>query len=251
MVSAPSPSSLPLTIYRDGQTSPEANAFLRKRADFIYMAPPYLAYHGVYSSNVSLIRIAVDQCTLYREVLKTPSGLWTHIVGPRSPDAGRWSTGNAWAAAGMLRVLATISKAPITRSWESERQMLKGYIKEILDGAIAIPVQPDQNGLLRNYLDNETWFGEVSGTAMLAAVAYRAYALDRATFGDKYFLWAEQRRRAIAASVKDNGILAPAVNPLWWGDRTPVQTGSPEGNSFGVLLWAAYRDCIARRQSNY
>jgi hypothetical protein len=48
---------------------------------------------------------------------------------------------------------------------------LKGYIKEIIDGAVAQDRGP-ANGLLQNYVDDETWFGEVSGTAMLAATVY-------------------------------------------------------------------------------
>ena len=40
-------------------------------------------------------------------------GLWNHIVGPYNSDQRPWSTGNAWAAAGMARVLATVLKAPV------------------------------------------------------------------------------------------------------------------------------------------
>lgn len=37
-----------------------------------------------------------------------------------------------------------------------------------------------------------------------------------------------------------DGIVAPAVNPLGWGDTTPDTSGSPEGQAFAVLLHAAY-----------
>lgn len=98
--------------------------------------------------------------------------------------------------------------------------------------------------MFRNYLDDSSWFGEVSGTALLAAVAYRVHVLDSNTFGTRYRDFAEQGRVTIARCVDFDGIVGPAVNPLWWGDRTPVWGGSPEGNSFAILLAAAYRDCV-------
>lgn len=37
---------------------------------------------------------AFDQCRLYRNYLRDPSGLWRHIVlGPNGTDAGYWATG--------------------------------------------------------------------------------------------------------------------------------------------------------------
>ena len=98
------------------------------------------------------------------------------------------------------------------------------------------------DGLLRNYLNDTTWFGEISGTGVLAATVYRMAVLDPATYVPKYTKWADKLRIAVAAHVRDDGIISPAVNPLGWGDREPFTTGSPEGQSFGTMLYAAYRD---------
>ncbi|KAI5837389.1 Six-hairpin glycosidase-like protein [Morchella snyderi] len=211
-------------------------------ADFVYMAPPFMAYYAVATNNATLLKESVRQARLYREVLIKEDGLWTHIIGPQSADNGSWSTGNGWAAAGMTRVLATVMKAPISKGWTSEIAELKREIKEILDAVMTVGLT--ENGLLRNYLTDATWFGEVSGTAILTAVAYRMHVIDSKTFGSKYRKWADAGRATIATCVDANGILGPAINPLWWGDRNPVYTGSPEGNSFAVLLAAAYRDCV-------
>ncbi|KAK1231616.1 hypothetical protein PQX77_005261 [Marasmius sp. AFHP31] len=83
-------------------------------ADFIYMAPPFIAYYAVTTQNLALLQQSVDQCRLYREILhQADTNLWKHIVNPTStPDPGLWSTGNAWVAAGMTRVLATVMKTP-------------------------------------------------------------------------------------------------------------------------------------------
>ncbi len=53
----------------------------------------------------------VAQFGLQRDVLKTSQFLnWQHIIGPQSQDTGLWSTGNGWAAYGMVRVLHTLQK---------------------------------------------------------------------------------------------------------------------------------------------
>lgn len=102
------------------------------------MAPPFLAYYAVYKGDEGLLRETIRQVGLYREVLKKNTGVWTHIKGPNSADPGSWSTGNAWAAAGITRVLATVVKAPMSKGWTTEINLLKSYIKEILDGVMNV-----------------------------------------------------------------------------------------------------------------
>ncbi|KAF5334560.1 hypothetical protein D9758_015779 [Tetrapyrgos nigripes] len=275
-------------------------------ADFVYMAPPFLAYYAVSTSNLSLLLDTVDQCGFYRQILQlgSPSdvedyppsptdalnGLWRHIIGPQSSDPGLWSTGNAWAAAGMTRILATVVKAPkelfqspirypstnISASSNSSSlvpsnlrrttaiSVLTTYIKEILDGVIF--AAPLDNGLLRNYL-NETLesghgYGEISGSSLLASVVYRMIILrpdvfldlpadsdsgkNWTTTGSAYLDWADGIRHTIGSEgyVSSNGTVAPAVNPLDWGSTVPYTAGSPEGQNFVVLMYAAWRDCV-------
>ncbi|KAK1221322.1 hypothetical protein PQX77_015869 [Marasmius sp. AFHP31] len=231
-------------------------------SDWMYMLPPALAYYAVDTHNSALLREAVDQCGLQRQALQANlsdsvpyKGVWEHIVGPQSPEHGLWSTGNAWAVGGMSRVLATIMKAPreLTAGWCDEAvNNLSTWIKEILDGALASP--PD-DGLLRNYLnDTETahGFGEISGTSLMAAVSYRMAVLLPDTFGEKYITWADEVIKTLAGTdrngnphvVEATGVVTPAVNPLGWLDTDPWTSGSPEGNNFVVLMYAAWRDCI-------
>jgi hypothetical protein len=264
------------------------------------MAPPFLAYYAVTTSNVSLLLETVRQCGLYRDVLQlgydtdtypesanptlpTIDGLWRHIIGPQIPDPGLWSTGNAWSAAGMTRVLATVIKAPrslFTGPWSSSNaritaiNSLTTYIKEILDGVINAPLE---SGLLRNYL-NETLesghgYGEISGSTLLASVVYRMVILrpDVFLFGqpvsglssdstfnttafdseatsriNRYLNWADGIRHTIGSGghVSINGTVSPAVDPLNWASTTPYTAGSPEGQNFVVLMYAAWRDCV-------
>ncbi|KAJ7147627.1 Six-hairpin glycosidase-like protein [Mycena crocata] len=220
-------------------------------ADFMYMAPPFMAYYAADSNNATLLEDTYKQCGLYRDVLKSDGGLWQHIVGPQAADPGHWSTGNGWAAAGMTRVLATIMRAPVAQSasWKDGAiNDLSDWIKEILDAAVAAP---SDGGLLRNYIDDtgkDHGFGEIAGSSLLASVAYRMAILQPAKFGGdaKYVAWADGIRTTLGKDghVTDKGVVTPAVNPHDWKDTNPDTEGSPEGQGMVVLMYAAWRDCV-------
>ena len=214
-------------------------------ADFVYMVPPFLAYYAVATSDLDLLKESALQCQYYHDVLIQPSSTWMLIIGPEVQDYALWSTGNGWAAAGMSRVLATLKKSPLASKTKKEQSSLVSMIQQILDGTIALDT--DNSGLLRNYLNDTTWWGEISGTSILAATALRAAKLEPKVFGKKYTNWAVEKmhqvnKRIDASEGENKGIVSPAINPLNWHDKTPYTSGSPEGQSFVVLLHAAYRD---------
>lgn len=218
-------------------------------SDAISMFPPFLAFYAVAANDLELMSEVVRQCELYREVLMIESGpkkgLWKHIVGPsEKTDEGVWSTGAAWAAYGMVRVRATISGwKPSNETMRPEISKLDQWVGDILDGAIHTD-DDEESGLLRNYLGDKDWFGETSGTALLAAATYRMAVLNPATFGQaKYLDWAHQKRQAVLNRIDENGYAYPAVNPLDHSSRQPIKE-SAEGESFLLILGAAWRDCI-------
>jgi rhamnogalacturonyl hydrolase YesR len=95
--------------------------------------PPFLAYYAVLHDNITLAREAHRQIQLYRDVLRTDTGLWAHILlGNVTHDPGLWATGNAWAAAGMLRVLATLKWSQFDAAMQSEQNDLRSWAEEIL-----------------------------------------------------------------------------------------------------------------------
>lgn len=230
-------------------------------ADFLYMAPPALAYWAVQTADAALLAEVLRQCSLYRDVLGVPKtkkkddpfaagGLWHHIIGPQTQDLGIWSTGNAWAAAGLTRVLATALKFPPNHKKKTDLEAgirtAKAILRDILDAALALDAAEPREPLLRNYLNDTTWFGELAGTTLLASTVYRLAVLVPEEFGGnnnnkEYVAWADAKRPEIVARVDSRGLLAPVVNPLGWGDRTP-HTESPEAQSFAVLMFAAWRD---------
>ena len=218
-------------------------------ADFVYMVPPFLAYMAVAKNDTGLLKEGIQQIRLYRNVLLAKTirldcpPLWMHIVGPKNPDLGFWCTSNGWAAAGVARVIATIQKSGIVgQAFEADLADLVQYVKEILDGVHCVDTGNDE--LLRNYLDDESWFREGAGTAALAATAYRMAVLERTVFGRKYIKWADQKYASIAKHIdRRTGVLAPVVYPLNHSDREPLLSGSSEGQSFVTLMIAAQKDC--------
>lgn len=201
-----------------------------------------MAYYAVYSNDRNLMAEVVRQCSLYRDVLKTSQFLnWRHIIGPQSQDTGLWSTANGWASYGMVRVLHTLQKWSGSKDMTTQAGQLKTWIKEILDGAL---LSGFDGGLLHNYMNDNSWFGEISGTALLSAVAYRMAVNDPVMFPRKYIDWADRNRQSLAKRQGGNGVVSPAVNPYNWNDRNKYTSGSPEGQAFMVNLYTAYRDCV-------
>ena len=124
---------------------------IQHRADFVYMAPPFIAFYGAAKNEPSYLQLAYDQCRLYRQYLRDESGLWQHIVLGNSSDTRHWGTGellptsnhmhtvliaprkgNAWAAAGMFRVLETIRHSSQAYRLRPQQADLTSWIHEII-----------------------------------------------------------------------------------------------------------------------
>ena len=103
------------------------------------MAPPFIAYFGAFqqgSEQPQLLQAAYDQCRLYRQYLQDPNTLlWKHIELGSWSDSNLWGTGNAWAAAGMFRVLQTIRLSSSSSSFTQQQADLATWIEEIVKAA--------------------------------------------------------------------------------------------------------------------
>ncbi|KAI0919982.1 hypothetical protein AcV5_001913 [Taiwanofungus camphoratus] len=141
-------------------------------SDSVYMVPPFLAYYGALSANESLLSEAYTQIKLYRQYLyDSGPGLWKHIVLGNATDPGHWSTGNGWAAAGMLRVLATMQHSQYAGKMKSEMKDLVDWVQDIHNGMYATLNQSSY--LFTNYADDARTFADASSTALLASTVYR------------------------------------------------------------------------------
>lgn len=244
--------------------------------DFVYMVPPFLAYYGVASNNLAYLEEGVRQCELYRNVLVTDvdlpnglkcHGLWRHIVsdpatlGPDvcCTDSGVWLTSNAWAMAGMVRVLATVvkwaphpDKVDRVKFWKFRKEAqtsLLNMIDEMLNCTISQTRDPQTN-LLRNYLDVPTAsstgyaFGDVAGTALMTSALYRLAVLRPAIFAtETYLSWADDNYRSVAQLVDDEGRAGPVTTPYEVPGKKSLDM-SPEGQSMVVMMAASRRDCV-------
>ncbi|GAA5889729.1 hypothetical protein JCM6882_004302 [Rhodosporidiobolus microsporus] len=211
-------------------------------ADFMYMVPPLLAYYGVATSNADLVREAYTQCRLYRQYLKGSTGAWKHIVLGDWQDNGLWNTGNGWAAAGMTRVYATIVNSEFNSTFADEAANLVEWTNEILTAAF---YNLKSDGLLPNYYDSASGssFSDGSGSALLAATAYRLAQLNSTAVPRNTMQHAATIRAAVNSKVSTStGWLAPVVNPLSFKDQSST---SPEGEAFVLLLHSAWRDYLA------
>ena len=179
----------------------------------------------------------------------SPAGSGT----PSSPDGfndtGYWSTGNGWAAGGMLRVCATIMNSPYAKQYGSKTQDLKNWVGEIHHGmAKNLP----SSGIFTNYPDNGSTFPDASGTAMFAATVYRTMTLYNPGKYKDAVDAAEKARMALyanggSAHFDDQGWLQPVVNPNAFSTEG---SQSPEAQSFALQLDNNWNDWKAAGSSS-
>jgi len=206
-------------------------------SDFVYMAPPFIAYYGALeggSTGATLLQTAYDQVRLYRAVLFDQGvGLWRHIALGSWSDPTHWATGNAWAAAGVLRVLATIKHSPEAGSMQSQQSDLAQWAGETLTG---VWKYQQANGTLLNYLDQPNSFADSSSTALLAAATFRYASI---TGDNSHIPAAIKALQLVQDSVSKTGYLLNTVNPETFSTPSGPGQHSPEGQSFVLLLEAA------------
>ncbi|KAG5733865.1 hypothetical protein E4T56_gene9199, partial [Termitomyces sp. T112] len=239
----------------DGAISHRVNQ-VQLWSDFVYMVPPFLAYYGMITQNRTLLLEAYNQISLYRSYLRDTSAnnLWKHVLlGSSQNDEGHWSTGNGWAAAGMLRVLGTYKNSQYSNTLKSQQQDLAAWVLEI--HAAMYPHLDNSSNLFTNYASQpvtaEGNFFDASSTALLASTVYR---LSLIWGTHTYLPYAERTRKALSAPNTNSssnstlehfnvdGWLTPVVNPNSYGEQG---SESPEGQAFVVEMQSAWRDWVA------
>ncbi|PVG04136.1 Six-hairpin glycosidase [Serendipita vermifera] len=209
--------------------------------DFVYMGPPFIAYYGALTSNITLLREAKNQIGHYREVLRDTNntGLWHHILLGSWNEPSHWGTGNAWAAAGTTRVLQTLLKSHHAPQLVGDMWELAGWAKEIICAAW---VYQKPNGTLFNHPDEDDW-PESAWTTLLASATYRLAVM---TGDETYIPNAARAFKYIGTQIANDGTLQNVVDPFEWRQQG---TQSPEGQAFVLLLQSAWRDYVKWKQS--
>ncbi|KAG0144316.1 hypothetical protein CROQUDRAFT_724086 [Cronartium quercuum f. sp. fusiforme G11] len=229
-------------------------------SDFVYMVPPFLAWTGAISSDFSILENSYRQCLLYRKRLIDPngSGTWRHILGGSWNETGLWSTGNGWAAMGMMRVRQTmeaVSDPDLKHKLSGMKADLEKWMCEIIAGAFKF--QSATSKLLPNYYDKKPTdtFDEVSGTALIAATAYRLVTLNPEHTQNLPMAQIDQSRKKILQEHIDpkTGGVSPVVPPLEWLAKKPFDgtegKQSPEGQAFVIFLHLAWKNSVSSTAS--
>ena len=193
--------------------------------DAFYMVPPFLSIAGHPQE-------AVKQINGYRRILLDPEkNLYYHIWDQDHQKYERklfWGVGNGWAAAGMTRVLRSLPD-----SMKDEKEIIAGYIKEVLDGCLKYQ---REDGLFHNILDDPSTFIETNTAQMLAYTIFRG--VKAGWLDNSYLKYGFKMRKAAYSKVDSFGLVqgvcgAPNFNKP--GTAT-------EGQAFFLLMEAAYWD---------
>jgi hypothetical protein len=155
-----------------------------------------------------------------------------------------------------MRVLATIMRSNFASQMQTQQNDLTQWVDEILTGVWQYQVCCDvplcrrfglmvwcsqqANGTLLNYLDQSNSFADSSSTALLAATTFRYSKLAN---DGKHDTAAMEAFDLVFNSIDQDGWLLNTVDPILWGSPSQGGSYSPEGQSFVLLLaaaWAAY-----------
>ncbi|KAF8311472.1 hypothetical protein DL93DRAFT_2169008 [Clavulina sp. PMI_390] len=260
-----------LAVQRDNTTGaisqrepPEA---LQIWADFVAMAPPFIAYYGAINNDQSLVQLGYQQVEAYHTLLLDANvRLLEHILygnmNSTPPDHGHWSTGNAWFVMGLLRVERIISLSAYADSMSTQRANLLTWALEVTNATWSYQAS---SGFLYNYIDcaalgqlgsSPSCFEDAAGTALMAANTFRLAQIlySNQTLSSTYTTpdgrtlspnldAAEQAREYIVQHVNaTTGIVGPIVNPEDCSSQLGEGGTSPEGEAFVLMLQAAYQD---------
>ncbi|KAK4047821.1 hypothetical protein OIV83_005164 [Microbotryomycetes sp. JL201] len=209
-------------------------------SDYMSMVPPFLAYYGVVAPNQSALDQAYQQCQLYRKYLRDPTtGLWKHVVLGSWQDNGLWATGNAWAAHGMTRVLATIKNSRYGSSQASRVENLRQWTDEILAASFS-KLAP--SGLVPNYFDKPFTFSDPAASALLCATTFRLASLGLSQTPTNIQAAIRIRQAVLSRIDSSTGWVNGCVDPIKWNVQTDQ---SPESLAFILMMESAFRDFMA------
>ena len=219
-------------------------------SDQTYMGPPFLAHYALITNNVTLFNMAFDQLEGVHNGLLlrdgTGKGLWGHIVdysnvsAPRWIDDRAWLTGNAWAAAGMLRVMAA-SMHSSDSGVQQRGQALGPLVDSIFD--TAYPFIDQNTGLFHNVVNDTRTFLDGSGSALMAYAVFRYGSMvpskrDHISMAEKTYQTLQKSLDPYGSYT--NNILT--VNELSTASPGPTST---ESLAFLAMLASARRDYYA------
>lgn len=167
---------------------------------------------------------------------------------------------NAWAIAGMTRVLAVVRKwdppedikikPKAYLSFKSEAQAKLVHLLSRMVRCLQAQSRDPKTGLLKNYQNGprspsaEWAYGDAAGTALTTSAIYRLAVLMPVHFKSTHLLeWADENYRAVAKHIDSLGKVSPVASVHGVPSKYPADQTS-EGQSMVLLMYAAHRDCV-------
>ena len=218
-----------------------------------------LGVYGLVYDDQTTLQLAYDQMRIFRDTLLQPSGLMAHIYDydqMNFGDGNVWVTGNGWAAAGMLRVLASIVQSSHAKEMVQQRTDLYSWVTQLLDAAYTNVSTDATTGQWHNYMNNTDSFTDSSGSMLLAYSTFRLASMcaSGAAGGNvstTHIEAAERIYQAIQGHMVpmghfDNSITT--VNALNFATPGPT---SGEALAFVLMLASARRDYAANNVTGF
>jgi unsaturated rhamnogalacturonyl hydrolase len=191
-------------------------------SDGFNCAPPFLAAVGLYDE-------ALKQIEGYRQRLWNPEKrLIAHIwdEGKRQlKDPNFWGGGNGWAAAGLARVIRSLSAER-----GRDRDRLGEFARQIVEGCLG---HQRADGLFYDVVDRPETFVETNLAQMLAYVVYEGVA--GGWLPENYRTHADRMRDAARSKMDENGFVQGVCSAP---DFNKPGT-STEAQAFCILMEAA------------
>lgn len=194
-------------------------------SDATYMLPPFLAAAGEFQEAMK--QIVGYRRYLYNQTDKLYSHMWDDEK-KRMNRADYWGVGNGWSAAGMTRVLKMLPD-----SMKAEKQLLIGYIRDVIDGCLKY-LRPD--GLFHDVVNKPETFIEVNLSQMLCYSIFRGVAAGY--LDSSYLKPTEIMRKAASEKVDKLGYVRDVCGVPSF-DRPYF---APEGQAFFLLMETAAAD---------
>ncbi|BFZ57966.1 hypothetical protein PYCC9005_005023 [Savitreella phatthalungensis] len=217
--------------------------------DALYMLPGALVACGASWNQDSLIFEGFQQIDGYQRYLRNAqTGLWSQswdidnhtVVRPE-----HLSTGQGWAMAGCVRVLALLP--PI--GWEKEAYIVSQNVLHTLRSSLKY--QRD-DGLFHFQLEDPTSFVETTSAVMYAYVVYSLVLLDLLSPESEEVAAADRMREAVVGRVDKYGYLRGCVLARKDSHEHNLdgQGTSVEGQAFLIMALNAWLRSKAKSRHN-
>ncbi len=194
--------------------------------DSMYMLPPFLAIAGEYEEAIRQVRGYWD--TLYNPEHQLMHWIWDDGKKQVARPNFR-SICNGFAIAGIARVALALPE-----SMADERDELVKKTMLVVEGMLRVT---RENGYSHCTYDDPTTHVAMNGALIMSGVLYRLLSKGLIDRG-RYLPVAQRLRTAFHQQVDDYGFVEDMAR------RNPYTRSSPNGQSFFLIMEAAYRDFV-------